>query len=414
MNESPNAEIQTSSESDSGARLNLWLRIVLCLLILTGAGVIVWVIFSTEPEAVRVTSTRETAMLVEVEAAERGNFRPVIEVMGTVVPAREVMLQPRVSGKVLELSPHFIPGGVVEAGETLLTLDPATYQIALRERKSVLSQARADLTLEEGRQEVARQDYELVDRKLEPAQKALVLREPQLQRARADVEAAQTAVEHAQLELEWTQVQAPFRARVLDRYVNRGSQVSPQTDLVHLVDVETFWVEASVPQSHLARMEFPAGPDAEGVETVLRNETAWPPGTTRTGQLRQPVGSLEERTRMARILIAVSEPLHPEKPALLLGSYVTVEIPVRELHDVVRLNRDYVRQNDTVWVMREGKLDIREVEVEFRDKTHAFIRDGLTAEEQVVISQLASVVDDARLRTAEEPETSEEPGDDNS
>ena len=406
MNES--AEAETKTDSESGKGMKIWMRIFICLVILVAAGGTVWVIFSTEPEAVRETSTKKTAMLVEVEVAEKGDFRPVIEVMGTVVPAREVMLQPRVSGRILEISPNFIPGGIVEEGETLLKLDPASFQIALRDRESDLLQAQSDLTLEEGRQEVARQDFELVDRELKPAQRALVLREPQLQRARADVESAQAAVEQAQLELDWTQVTAPFKARVLDRYVNLGSQVSTQTDLVHLVDVESFWVEATVPQSKLARLEFPSGPDTEGVEVMIRNRTAWPSGTTRSGMLRQQVGTLEQTTRMARIYMTVPQPLHPDLPALLLGSFVTAEIPVRELKNVVRLNRNYVRQDDTVWVMSDGKLDIRDVEVDFRDKTYAYIREGLEAGEQVVISQLATVVDDAALRTANESDESAE------
>ena len=61
-------------------------------------------------EAPRVQA-RETAMLVEVRSAERGRFTPVIEVMGQVVPAREVTLQPRVSGRVIELAEAFEPGG---------------------------------------------------------------------------------------------------------------------------------------------------------------------------------------------------------------------------------------------------------------------------------------------------------------
>lgn len=381
-----------------------WIRALICLLLLGAAGAVVWLIFSTEPEAVRETATRETAMLVEVVDAEKGDFRPVIRVMGTVVPAREVMLRPRVGGRVLNIVPPFTPGGVVEEDETLLTLDPAEYRIALRDRESALRRAEAALALEEGRREVARQDVALMERELPPEDRALALREPQMKSAEAAVEAARAAVERAELHLKWTTVEAPFRARILERLVNRGSEVGPRTDLARLVDVDTFWVEATVPQSQLAWLEFPEDPETGGVETVIHNETAWPPDVTRTGRLSRLVGTLADGTRMARILVTVDEPLRPEKPPLLLGSFVTADIPVRELPDVVRLKRDYVRQDDTVWVMREGKLDIREVEVAFRDRTHAYITDGLEGGEQVVTTRLAAVVEGARLRTGPEDE----------
>ena len=84
--------------------------LVSVLILLAGVALMV-LIFETEPTATRGDVARETAMLVEVRSAERGRFTPVIEVMGQVVPAREVTLQPRVSGRVIELAEAFEPGG---------------------------------------------------------------------------------------------------------------------------------------------------------------------------------------------------------------------------------------------------------------------------------------------------------------
>ena len=57
---------------------------------------------------------------------------------------------------------------------------------------------------------------------------------------------------------------------------------------------------------------------------------------------------------------------------------------------VVRLERDYLRDEETVWVRKDGKLDIREVQIEFRDGRYAYISSGLDDGDEVVISTLAT------------------------
>jgi hypothetical protein len=68
----------------------------------------------------------------------------------------------------------------------------------------------------------------------------------------------------------------------------------------------------------------------------------------------------------------------------------------------VRINRDYVRTNQTVWVMNEGKLNIREVQVVLSDSDYAYISEGLEANELVVTSSLSAVAEGLALRTESE------------
>lgn len=69
-------------------------------------------IFRTEPKAKIGGATKETAMLVEVVEVERGNYRPEIVTTGSVVPSKDIILSPRVSGEVMEISSNFTPGGL--------------------------------------------------------------------------------------------------------------------------------------------------------------------------------------------------------------------------------------------------------------------------------------------------------------
>lgn len=384
--------------------MNRLRTILLCVAILCAAGIGIVVIYNTEPTATRETATRESAMLVDVVPVERGDHHPRIVATGTVTPAREIQLSPRVSGEIIERADAFTPGGIVEKGTRLLLIDPADYKNALRQRESELRQARTDLKLEQGRQSIARQDFEMLDESINTDSRALVLREPQLAAARVAVDAAEAAVEQARLQLDRTRIHAPFDAHILERNVNLGSQVAPGDNLGHLVGIDEYWISVTVPLSKLRWIRFPESPGDKGAPVRIRNRTAWAEDVSREGRIHKLIGALDENARMARLLVRVTDPLaretdDPEVPRFIIGAYVHVRIQGEKLENVVRLRRDYLRKDETVWVMDEkGQLSIRAVDIVFGGETHAYIREGLDDGERVVTTNLSTVIDGADLR----------------
>lgn len=400
----------TANDRNTGTekrRFSSKLTLLLCGLILLSGALVTVVVFSTEPKAERVEGTLETAMLVDVIQVRRNDFRPVIQAMGTVVPALDIALVPQVSGEIIERHAGFTPGGVVAKGETLVLLDARDYEHTLRQRRSDLSRARADLALEMGRQEVARREYQLLEDSLPEDDTGLVLREPHLQTAKAAVETARAAVDQAELALSRTRVTAPFDALVLNRNADIGSHVEPGASLGRLVGLDTYWVSAALPLSKLRWLDFSDDAGKQGAEVHIINRTAWADGVYRAGRLDRLVGLLEEQTRMARVLISVDDPMarqspSADMPAMIIGTYVEARIRGKEISDVIRLRRDYVRTGDTVWVMADSRLAIRNVGIVFQDDSFAYIRDGLNTGDLVVTSSLATVAEGARLRLAKE------------
>jgi RND family efflux transporter MFP subunit len=377
--------------------------LLLSLAVLLAAAAALAAIFLTEPTARREGATKETAMLVRVVPAEAGIYRPTITATGSVRPVREIVLRPRVASEVTAIAEAFDPGGRVAKGETLLRLDPSDFRHRLRQRRGDLREARAELALERGRQAVAEQEYRLLGEELSGVNRDLVLRQPQLRAARSRVETAQAAVDQAELDLSRTTITAPFDAHILTREVDVGSQVSAGDRLARLVGVDAYWVEATVPVAKLPWLALPE--DGEpGARVRVRDRGAWPEGQFRAGRLYRLIGSLGERTRLARVLARIPDPLarEAEGPRLLIGAYVHTRIRGRPLEGVVRLEREHLRKDDTVWVMADGELDIRAVEVVLRDANYAYIREGLSGGERVVVSDLATVKQGAPLRLAED------------
>ncbi len=410
------------TDSPASRTAGYWLGVAFsvfaCAGILAASVGAVVLINQTEPTAQTINAKRKSSALVETITVRRGTYRPKIEVLGTVQAAQEVNLRSRVSGQVVELSPGFVPGGMIRSGESLLKIDRADFENALSISRSELEQAEASLAIESGRQSLAEKELKMLQVTVDAANRALVLREPQIASIRAEVKAAEAAVERAQLDLDRTRIVAPFDAQVLTRAVHIGSQVGTGDDLGRLVGIDEYWVSAAVPVRSLRWIEFAS---AEGEQTggtnstlddsaqpgspaTLHNVDAWGAGAERCGTVARMIGALDAQTRLARVLITVADPLAmtSKAPPLILGSLINVEIEGRPIEDVVRLPRDFLRDRDTVWVMRQNELQIRQADVVFRDARFVYVRDGLDHGDEVITTTLATVADGVALRKVDE------------
>lgn len=381
-------------------------RILVVTLVLAVGLAVSVALVKTGPKTERKPPPRQ-ARLVAVTPVVVADQRVVVHAMGTVKPAREVAVQPRVAGQVVKLSEEFVPGGHFAEGAMVLQLDQADFVLAVRQRESDWEQAKSALELELGQQTVARREFEMLGEPMKEDDRALVLRQPQLAKAQAALDAAKAALDLAKLNLERSTVTAPFAATVRERHVNVGMQVTPSTVLATLSGTDAYWIELAVPVDELKWIETPRTGTEQGALARVYSEAAWRTNTFREGRVVRLLNDLEKDGRMARLLVEVGDPeaLSPAnkgKPPLLLGDYVRVEIEGIELKAVAALDRQWIRDGRFVWLMDAGKkLEVRPVEVVFRGRDRLLVRDGLRAGEQVVVTDLASPVAGMLLRTAD-------------
>ena len=393
----------TDLTAPSRLRRHLW-KVAPVLIVMLIAGLAVAYMMSSTTKA-RRTKPVQQAPLVEVTTAAPGNPRLTIEAWGTVQAARRITLQSQVAGEVQRIGPALEPGAHAPQGELLLQIDPADYRLAVRQRQADLTKARADLALEEGRRAVAEQEFALLAKEIgaSEAQRRLMLREPQRETARAAVASAEAALAAAQLDLKRTTVSAPFNALVLERLVNVGTRVANGANLATLVDTDTFWVELAVPAASLQWLAIPDNGE-DGSPVAIHQERVWGAGQYREGRVIRLRGDLDEKGRMARLLVAVPDPLalaDDSKPRLLLGAFVRAEIQGRQLEDVLVLERNWVRDGDTVWVMDgAGKLAVRRPQVVYSGANQVYLRGGLEPGDRIVTSELAVAVEGMPLRAA--------------
>lgn len=396
---------QPSPTSKSrGARLliNLLVKVIIPLLIVVVAVGFTKHQMDTRPKAKRKKPPRQ-ARLVTVEPARQEALTATVVAMGPVVPARRITLMPEVSGLVTSLAPYVIPGGLVQAGQDLLTIDSRDYQAILDQRQAERAQAYLNLKLELGNQRIAEQEYELLAQEIEEDEREMVLRQPHLNSAEATLQASDASVARAQLDLERCRIKAPFNAIIESKHVDPGARVGPGSALLTLAGTDQYWIDVKVPVAQLKWIKIPRGNDQDGSSVKVYDRDAWGHHIWREGRVIRLLAGLETQGRLARLLIAVEDPLalqqNQGESLMLLDSYVRVEIEGLTLTGGIPLSRELLRDGDHVWVMGEdNNLEIRPVEISFRGRDQVYIRSGLVAGEQLVATDIAAPVGGMPLR----------------
>lgn len=375
-------------------------------LIIVGCGLAgaVYLIKTTEKPKKR--KPPQWVPVVRVIEAQRSSYQVTVTAAGTVIPSRRILLRARVSGRVVAIHPEFSEGGYLEKGDTVVTLDDADYRLALEQKKGDAVNSQYALEVEQGRQEVARREWQLLgsEASSEKPKTALALREPHLKKALADVEVARIQVQKAQLDLERTRIKSPFNALVISRNVDVGSQVSPQDTLAELVGTDSYWVQVSLPVDRLDRIVIPRDHDKRGSPVSIH----YARGHQLEGRVVRLLGDLETEGRMARVLVEVLDPLRkapvsPPGPPLLIGEYVRVDIQGEILTDVVVIPRTALRDQQAVWLLKpDMTLDIRRVTPVWRDKDTVVLQNALHAGDRIIVSELAAPIAGMRLHLASE------------
>ncbi len=382
------------------------LSIGVMLLAIGGAFALV----ATKEEPPRAEKWLE-GTLVEVIEVQGNRHEVDLRAKGTVVPAREIILQPELGGRVIWQSSELVAGGRFKEGQPIVKIDARDYQLAVEAFRSQVNRAKLDLRLEARRGEVAKREWNAFgDIDANDDQRALAQREPQLEASRLALKAAQSSLKKAKLDLARTTLRAPFNAMVVNESVDTGQLISPQTAVARLVGTDQYHVRVSVPVVSLKTMQARSGDDpGSEVRVVQRvgHETI-----ERTGEVIRQLPDLDPGGAMARILVSIDDPLADGKALpLLLGSFVDVAVAAAPIENAVRVPRVALHNGQHVYVMNDDDLlEIRTVQIAWTEPDAVLVSDGLEPNERVVISRIPTPIPNMLLRTARDDPDAESPG----
>ncbi len=382
----------------------VFFSVIVPLFILAGGAFVAMHFMKTSPKALpRQKPVFET--LVQVESISFSSEQTIISGMGSVVAAREVDLKSPVGGDVVYLNEEVVPGGVLAEGQIVLKIDPANYQFKVSQLESEVARAEADLVMEMGNQRVAKKEFELLGEDAGDEEKALMLRLPQLRQKEAVLKSSRSKLAEAALELERTTLKAPFDSVIRSKSVELGSRVTESAPVAHLIGTDSFWVLVAVPVDKLDWIKFPNKQNSDQGSTVrIFTKTSGGSDDFRSGRVIRLAADLEEGGRMAKVIVAVKDPLclQPEnqgQPILFLNSYVRVEIDGKTLDDVYPLKRAHLRDSNTIWLLgTDSTLEIRRVEPVFKGPLTVLLQDEVQPGEKLIVSNIATPVAGMKVR----------------
>jgi RND family efflux transporter MFP subunit len=367
-----------------------------------GLGVFVFIVITANKPQLKRTNPPTPVPMVRVVAVQVETVSVPIVGQGTVRPLREIQIIPEVSGRVLSVSPALVSGGDFKNGETLLRIDPTDYELAVTLAQARIKDSVSALRLMEEEAAAAQDEWRLLN-----ADKAdtldqpppLVAKLPQLEAAKAQLAADRADLQKALLNLERTEIKAPFDGRVVDENVGVGQYVSPGQPVATIFSTEVAEIVVPLEDESLYWFHVPGftpgdGPGAPATVSarIAGRNLTW------QGRVDRSEGKMDERTRMINVIVRVEAP-YATKPPLAAGLFASVEIQGRTIPEAAIVPRAALRENDRVWVVDDtGRLAFRDIEVARLYPDRAILTDGLRAGERVVISPLNAVTDGMAVR----------------
>lgn len=423
-----------------GRGVFLWLtrgffQALLMIAILAGAGFVANRMVESKPEP-RKRPAFKTVYTVDTVIASAADNQPTITAYGTTAALRSVDLRALVSGEVVSVNDDLLPGARVEEGEALLEIDDFNYQGALQEARA--NQVEAEARITENRARIAleksklssleeqldfaradlqragtlRQRGQLTQQQLESRQLVVSQREQALEQSRntikveeakieqlmASIDRLRWRVEQAERNVASTILKAPFDGVVRSRAVEVGRVVNANDVVVSMYQGDAFEVRFTLTDAQYGRLQTVRdgliGRPVDITWTVGGRNWNWPGRIERVGaEITSSRGGVE---LFARVLDAKNDvDLRP-------GAFVEVTVPDATVPQSFSIPDTALYGANSVYVVVDGKLQQRKVDVAAFDIDRVIIRDGLASGDEVLVTRITEVSEGLSVRTEEQ------------
>lgn len=320
------------------------------------------------------------SLTVSVALPEQQALPRRITASGSVAAWEQMALGVELSGqRVAEVLVEV--GDVVSAGQPLLRLDTRSLQMDVRQAEAALAQAEATLAVASAN---ARRGERLKREQLIAASEADQLIAGELG-AQAQRQTARAQLDNARLRLGFATLRAPDDGVISQRMVQPGQVVAAGAEMLSLIRKGRLEWRAELPETDLIRI-------TPGVPVELRG----PDGAAVAGQVRAVSPALDARSRTGVVYADLPEPGALRAGMYAQGDFVLAAVPARTLPDTAVVERDGYRY---VFVLGEGDVVAqRRVELGTRQDGVVEVREGLQADERVVIEGAGFLADGDLVR----------------
>lgn len=338
-------------------------RIKWGILILMGAGLIGWGVFSQLPkenkelaEADKVMTGKQNGkriLNVNAKIIKPQLLTDEIKISGNLLPDEEVNLSFETSGKIVEI--NFEEGSTVHKGQLLAKVNDRPLQ-------AQLSRLQAQLKLAEDR--VFRQNALL--------ERDAVSKEA-YEQVKTDLATLNADIEIVKANILQTELRAPFDGIIGLRQVSVGSYASPTTIVAKLTKISPLKVEFSVPERYANQVK-------KGANLTFTLEL-----NSYDAKVYATESSIDQSTRTLTV-----RALYPNsKGALLPGRYTSIQLKKDEIPDALAIPSEAIvpeMGKDKVFLYKSGKAQPVDIQTGIRTEAEVQVLEGLQIGDTIITS----------------------------
>jgi RND family efflux transporter MFP subunit len=329
---------------------------------------------------------------VTVSKAKKENISTKTIITGKVTPLSEVVLIPKIAGKVAQVTVDV--GSAVKKGSTLVKLDTTDLQISLNSAATGLQSARLTHNQAVLNYNNARDNYDrmvslynegaISKQQLEQAELSYNLARDSMNAPA--VASAQNQVANIKNQISNGTITSPIDGEIAMRSIDPGEMASPTQPVMTVVNIDKVYIEGTVAESDVAMV-------SEGQKVTVKVDAA---GGTFEGSVKilSPVANAQ--TKGYPIKIEINNSGHKLKP----GMFAEIQMVTKSKNDAVVILKEalVIRGSDKVlYIVKNGVVEERKVTTGIEGDDKVEISAGLTVGEEFVIEGQQSLFDKAKV-----------------
>lgn len=335
------------------------------IVVIAALGAVVW--FWYQSLGQEAAAREQMRVPVRVVEPVRGDVSRTYTVGGYVESASMVTVLPRIAGSLTSITVDV--GDRVREGQVVARIDEEPYRLTLRQAEAAFRAAESTFTRTEqlfSNDATSRQSYE---------------------QAKSQYEATKSQYELAQLNLAYTEIEAPVSGAIVQRHASAGSLVSSQVPIVTIADLDELVVKTQITERHYrAFAEAPRTIEVTATIPALENQQT-------DARVLRVAPYVSPQSKSFEVTCKLPDPPKLARP----GMYFSLEFLLETRRNVLSVPNDAVIGGSTIWFLEDEVARKTEIETDFSTDSatvvpesfsgrrvliegHHFLRDGQMVE----------------------------------
>lgn len=348
-------------------------------------------VFDDEPIAFKSLETP-----VQVHVLKRQTLRQTISANGLIKAQKQVDIIPKVTGQIVEL--NVVEGDYIQQNKTIFRIEDDAYQIEYLKAKERVNKALAEYGVmilgenggERNESTIELNDSRFKDGTLDEREAFELLQggnRKEMLAGKAGLTTARLDLRKAELDLNNTNVKAPFNGFVAELEIFLDGLAKAGDKALTIVGTEKLLVEVGVLETEIGFINIGA---------IAQLEIPALPGQEFTGKVKTISPILDSESGTCRVLIELDNKSNKIKP----GMYVNIEIVTETIKDRLLIPRDALLLRDdrkVTFVYEKGLAKWNYVQTGMENDDYFEILEGLNENDSLIVSGHFNLAHDAQV-----------------